>query len=240
MSGHSKWAQIKRQKGAADAKRGSLFTKLGNAITIAAREGGGNPDANFKLRLTIDRARGANMPKDNIERAIKRGTGELAGGIIEEVVYEAFGPGGSALMIESLTDNKNRSLGEVKAILKQFGGTLAGINSVAWMFDKKGVITLALPEKGGLEKTEETVIESGAEDLEESGDQLLVYTAPDKLHLVMENLQQAGLDITDSGLSLIAKNPVSLNNQEENQKLTDLLSALDDSEEVNNVYLNVG
>jgi len=142
MSGHSKWAQIKRQKGATDQKRGNLFTKLAKGITIAARDGGGDPASNFKLRLAVDQAKQSNMPKDNIERAIKRGAGELEGGQIEEAIYEGFGPSGVAIIIETLTDNKNRTVSNVKHILTKYGGGLGSSNSVLWQFERKGVVRI--------------------------------------------------------------------------------------------------
>ncbi len=150
MSGHSKWAQIKRKKGVADVKRGAAFTRLGREISIAAREGGGDPSANFTLRLAIEKARGQNMPKENIERAIKRGTGELSeGGQLEEMMYEGYGPGGTAVLVQILTDNRNRAAAEVRHMFTRGGGNLAAANAVAWMFDKKGVITLENVEKSG-------------------------------------------------------------------------------------------
>lgn len=238
MSGHSKWKQIKNQKGVADAKRGNLFTKLANAITVAAREGGGHPDANFKLRLAIDRAKAVNMPKDNIERAIKRGAGELAGQAIEEVVYEAFGPGGSALLIESLTDNKNRSLGEIKNILRRFNCALASINSVAWQFEKKGVIVVPLPNQNQREEIEMKIIEAGASDFKEEGEKLIVYTLPQELHQIINKLKASQIEIEDGNLELVAKETVVLAGGDE-EKLEKLLTALNDSAEINNIYLNV-
>lgn len=239
MSGHSKWAQIKHQKGAADAKRGNLFTKLGNAITVAAREGGGNPEANFKLRLAVDRAKALNMPKDNITKAIKRGTGELAGSqTIEEIIYEAFGPAGSALLIEVLTDNKNRALGEVKTILKKYGANLAGGKSVLWMFERKGVIALPLPSPAEREKVELQIIESGASDFKEETDQFVIYTEPEKLSAVQKKLNQAGLAITSSELEWVAKNSVTITDAEQEQKLEKLLAELSDCPDVNNICIN--
>lgn len=238
MSGHSKWASIKRQKGATDAKRGALFTKLGKAIVIAAREGGGDPTTNFKLRLAVDRAKQSNMPKDNIERSIKRGTGELAGDAIEEITYEAFGPGGSALVIESLTDNKNRSLPEIKNILKKYGGSLASANSVLWMFERKGVITLPLPSNEKREETEIKIIEAEASDFKEEDSKLIIYTAPNQLHQVMDKLKESELAIEESSLEMIAKETIKLEGEQE-EKLEKLMTELDDNAEVNNVYLNV-
>ncbi len=239
MSGHSKWAQIKRQKGAADTKKGALFTKIGNTITVAAREHGADPNTNFKLRLAIDRAKAVNMPKDNIEKAIKRGTGELAGSnTIEEIIYEAFGPAGSALLIEVLTDNKNRALGEIKTILKKYDASLAGASSVLWMFERKGVIALPLPSPAEREKVELQIIESGANDFKEETDQFLIYTDPEKLSAVQKKLNQVGLAIASSELEWVAKNSVTITDVEQGQKLEKLLAELSDCPDVNNTYIN--
>ncbi|MBU4369471.1 YebC/PmpR family DNA-binding transcriptional regulator, partial [Patescibacteria group bacterium] len=167
MSGHSKWSKLKHSKGALDAKRGTMFTKLGNVITIAAREGGGDLDSNFKLRLAIENAKKANLPKDNIERAIKRGTGELAGGQIEEVIYEAFGPDKTSFIVEALTDNKNRTVASLRRIFNKHGGSLAGQNSVCWMFEKRGIlrITDCRLKIDDLEKFQLEAIDLGVEDI---------------------------------------------------------------------------
>lgn len=235
MSGHSKWAQIHRQKSAADAKKGALFTKLGNAITLAAKTGGGNPETNFKLKLAIDQAKAANMPKDNIERAIKRGTGEIAGGPIEELRYEGFGPGGVALIIDCLTDNRNRTLGEIKHLLSKHGGNLAGPNSVAWQFKNNGVIRITKQSDRDKEEMELDVIESGAKDFEWEDDFLVIYTEPQDLKSVEQNLEKAGYKIDYAENEMIPKEKIKVENHETLEKL---YAALDENPDVNNYYTN--
>ncbi|MBI3291032.1 YebC/PmpR family DNA-binding transcriptional regulator [Candidatus Falkowbacteria bacterium] len=233
MSGHSKWAQIHRQKGATDAKRGALFTKLGKAITVAAKTGGGDPDKNFKLRLTIDQAKSANMPKDNIERAIKRGTGELAGGKIEEATYEGFGPAGVALMIECLTDNRNRSSASIKHILAKHDGSLGGPGSVAWMFEQKGVIKTGKIN----EELELALIDLGGEDIVNEEDGTTIYANPGGLKTIKEFLEKKGLKVNYAEVEQTAKEKKSLDagQKEQIQKLFD---ELDDDEDVNDYYSN--
>ena len=241
MSGHSKWSQIKRQKGTADQKRGALFTKLGNVITIAAKEMGGNPESNFKLRLAIDKAKSANMPKDNIERAIKRGTGELAGAQIEEIVYEAFGPQGIALIIETLTDNKNRTASEVKHIITKYGGRLGGPNSVIWMFERKGVVRTMNSELKTLnlevEAVELKAIDLGATDVKEDEDSLIIYTKPEDLQKVKEALEEE-IKIEYAELEHIAKDQIKIENESTKLTLEKIFNDLDENEDVNNYYTN--
>lgn len=240
MSGHSKWAQIKRQKGATDQKRGTLFTKLGNAITIAARQGGGDPAINFKLRLAIDNAKKANMPKENIEKAVKRGTGELEGVKLEEVSYEAFGPGGVVLVIQSLTDNKNRTLSFIKHILSKYDGRLSGPGSVGWMFEKKGVIRIMnsdLPTKK--EELELKSIDAGAEDFKEGEEEITIYTKPEDLEKVKENLEKENISPSYAEVELKAKNEVKIEDEKIKEKLEKLFEELDNCEEVNDYYTNL-
>ena len=195
MSGHSKWAQIKRKKGVADVKKGAMFTRLGREIAIAAREGGGDPDANFALRLAVDKARTSNMPKENIERAIKRGTGELnEGGQLEEVMYEGYGPGAAALLVQVLTDNRNRAASEVRHIFTRGGGNLAAANAVAWMFEKKGVITIEGVKNP--DDLELELIDAGADDFKADGNVLEVYCAPEHLKALREALEKRKIPIT--------------------------------------------
>src|SRR3989344_3388801 len=201
MSGHSKWAQIHRQKGAVDAKRGALFTKLGKNISIAAKLGGGDPAANFRLRLAIDQAKTANMPKDNIERAIKRGTGEIAGGTIESIAYEGFGPEGSTLIIECLTDSRNRTASNIKHYLAKYGGSLGAPGSVGWQFEQKGVIRVkAVPD--GLELA---VIDAGADDIVSEGGGTTIYTAPAALRGVKELLENSGIAVEYAEVAHVPK-----------------------------------
>ena len=233
MSGHSKWAQIHRQKGAADTKRGALFTKLGNAITIAAKLGGGDPEANFKLRLAMDQARAANMPKDNIERAIKRGTGESEGGKIEEITYEGFGPAGTAFIIEVLTDNRNRTSSALKHILSKYGGALGGPNSVSWVFEQKGIIRIKKIDEG----LELELIDAGVQDIIREEDNVAIYTTPNNLKKIKDFLEQKGIKIEYAEVEQIAKDKKKVS-AEEAEKIQKLFDELDEDEDVNNYYTN--
>lgn len=242
MSGHSKWAQIKHQKGTADAKRGTLFTKLGNNISIAAREGGGgDPVMNFKLRIALENAKKANMPKENMERAIKRGTGELKGSSIEEIVYEAFIPGGAALLIYALTDNKNRAVGNIRRILGKYGIELGAVNSVSWMFEKKGVIRLAdyKSKISDFEKFQLDLIENGAEDIQEQDTDLTIYTEMANLQKVKEYLEKQKINPDYASVEPVAKNKVKLENPKLNSKIENLFQELNDDEDINDYYSNL-
>ena len=242
MSGHSKWATTKHQKAVTDAKRSNLFTKLANVVSVAARSGS-DPTMNFQLRLAIDRARAANMPKDKIERAIKRGTGELGGAQVEEILYEAYGPHGTAILIETLTDNKNRASGEIRAVLHKLGGKLAGAGAVSYLFERKGEIRVSFPRAGDnqteVEKIEEVIIESGAEDYERIDDGYLVYTAADSLASVRDALQAKGLRLEGAQLIWQPTTVVTLA-EEESQKILNLLETIDDLDDVANVSSNLG
>jgi YebC/PmpR family DNA-binding regulatory protein len=236
MSGHSKWATIRHKKGAADAKRAALFTKLSKGITIAARDGG-DPEFNFALRTAIDKALAANMTKDKIDHAIKRGTGEIAGGVIEEVLYEAYGPGGVAVIIEALTDNRNRTSSNVKHILSKHGGSLAGSGSVQWMFERKGVVSAS--GKGSISDEEQLVlIDAGAEDINEEDGGFVISCAPTDLAKVRDAVESSGLKVEEFGLEWIAKEE---NDMDESVRglIEKLFDALDDDEDVNNIYTNV-
>jgi YebC/PmpR family DNA-binding regulatory protein len=237
MSGHSKWAQIKRKKGVADVKKGAMFTRLGREIAIAAREGGGDPDANFALRLAVDKARTSNMPKENIERAIKRGTGELGeGGQLEDVVYEGYGPGGSALLVQVLTDNRNRAASDVRHIFTRSGGNLAAANAVAWMFEKKGVITIEGVKNP--DDLELELIDAGAEDFKADGTVLEVYCAPDQLRALREALQKRRIPMTAAELAWIAKTPAVVTDDQAVQTMR-LMEALEEHDDVQKVYSNL-
>jgi YebC/PmpR family DNA-binding regulatory protein len=237
MSGHSKWAQIKRKKGVADVKKGQLFTRLGREITIAAREGGGDPNANFALRLAIEKARAANMPKENIERAIKRGTGELQeGGQLEEVMYEGYGAGGVALLVQVLTDNRNRTAAEIRHLFTRGGGNLAATNAVAWMFEKKGVITIENaknPDDLALE-----LVDAGAEDYKVDGSILELYCAPENLKSLREALEKRKIPFTNAELAWIAKNPVQVSDEQALSTLK-LMESLEEHDDVQKVYTNL-
>lgn len=236
MSGHSKWSTIKRKKAAVDAKRGKIFTKLIKEITIATREGGSDPNGNPRLRLAIDNAKSANMPMDNIERAIKKASGELEGVSYSELNYEGYGPSGVALFIECVTDNKNRTVAEVRHLLSKYGGSLGETGSVAWMFDRKGVITF--PAQG---KTEddifEIIMETGADDLTLEDDYFEVTTSIENFEPTRKALVEAGLAIENASLQWIAKNTVEISG-EAAEKLEKLIDALEDNDDVQNVFTN--
>lgn len=236
MAGHSKWKQIKHYKAATDAKRGAKFTKLIREITVAAKFGGGDPGGNPRLRTAIDTAKAASMPKENIERAIKKGTGELEGVDYVEVLYEAYGPGGVALMIQALTDNPTRTVAEVRAKLSRGGGNLGATNSVAFMFDRKGqlyVPATAMDEDAAMEKA----LEAGAEDFAREEDTYVVSTAPADLHAVRSALETAGLATTEAELSWIPKNTVRVEGDNA-QTLLKLIETLEDLDDVQKVDAN--
>lgn len=236
MSGHSKWSTIKRKKAVADTKRGKIFTKLIKEITIAARQGGGDPGANPRLRLAIDNAKSANMPSDNIERAIKKATGELEGVNYIELTYEGYGPGGIALLIESVTDNKNRTVADVRHILSKHGGSLGETGSVAWMFDRKGIITVVAEGKSE-DEVMEVVLEAGAEDFQTEDDFYEVTTAVEDFEEVRKALQNSNFNIENASLQWIAKNTVSVSG-ENAEKVIKIIDALEDNDDVQNVYTN--
>ena len=236
MSGHSKWATIRRKKGALDKKRGKLFTKLIKELTIAAREGGGDPGGNPRLRLAIDNAKAANMPADNIERAIKKATGELEGTTISELTYEGYGPGGIALLVEVATDNKNRAVAEVRHIFSRHGGNLSESGSVAWMFEKKGVITL--PKQG---KSEDEILEialnAGAEDMHTADEFYEIQTDSGSFETVRKALLERKLTIDNASLQWIAKNMINIAG-ENAEKMMKLIEGLEDCDDVQNVFSN--
>jgi YebC/PmpR family DNA-binding regulatory protein len=236
MAGHSKWKQIKHKKAAADAKRGAAFTKLIKEITVAARQGGGDPAGNPRLRTAIDAAKAANMPNDNIDRAIKKGTGELEGVHYEEATYEGFGPGGAAIILQVTTDNLNRTVAEVRHIFSRHGGNLGGPNSVAWMFERKGLMTLdasRYDEDAALE----AALEGGAEDLRREGDQFLITTEPNALHAVVEALRAKGLEPADVELALIPTSTVKVEGGDA-ERLLKLMEAAEEHDDVSKVYSN--
>jgi YebC/PmpR family DNA-binding regulatory protein len=237
MSGHSKWATIKHAKGAADAKRGQIFTKLIKEISIAARMGGGSPDSNPRLRTAILKARGANMPKDNIDRAIKKGTGELEGVNYEELVYEAYAPGGVAVFIEVLTDNKNRAAADIRNILTRAGGQLATSGSVSRLFKRQGIITLD-GEKYTEDAVMEAALDGGAEDISTSEGIIEVTSAPEDFEKVMNALQTKNFETMSAEISMVAEAEVTLDN-DATAKALKLVDKLEDNEDVQNVYTNI-
>lgn len=237
MSGHSKWSQIKRQKGANDAKRGQLFTRLGREIAIAAKEGGGDANANFRLRLAVQRARESNMPADNIDRAIKRGIGGGDGGDLEEITYEGYGPGGAAVIVQVMTDNRNRTVGEVRNVLSRNGGNLGESGSVAWQFDDRGVITVAL-DGHDAEDLELAAIDAGAVDVSADGDQLEVQTEPGDMDRVRQALEAQRVAIVNAERALVAKTTIALDSKQAAQMLR-LVDKLEELDDVQKVYSNV-
>lgn len=238
MSGHNKWSKIKHNKGSADAKKGTLFTKLGHAITIAAREGGGDSETNFNLKLAIDRAKKINLPKENIERAIKRGTGELAGEKIEEVVYEGFGPQGTAIIVEALTDNKNRTVSSLRKIFSENGGSLGEQNSVQWMFEKKGIIKIVRQEDKNLEEIGLKAIDLGAEDIKIEEQGLTIFCKLENFEKVKKSLESQNIELDQSEIGWIAKDPLNADPNLE-KKLEKLFNDLDNNPDINNYYSNI-
>lgn len=236
MAGHNKWSKIKRKKAVTDAKRGAHFTKLIREITVAAREGGGEPEYNARLRLAVDTAKSASMPAENIERAIKKGTGELEGVAYEEVTYEGYGPGGVALFIECLTDNTNRSVADVRHALGKHDGSLGTDGSVAWQFDRKGQIVIDA-KRYTEESVFEAAIEAGAEDVQRDGDEFIVTSEPADFSSVQEGLRKAGVEPTSAELTRIAKNEVSVEGKDA-EKLVKLLEVLDELDDVQKVHSN--
>jgi YebC/PmpR family DNA-binding regulatory protein len=236
MAGHSKWASIKHKKAATDAKRGKLFTKLARAITVAAREGGGDPDGNPSLATAIEKAKSYSMPKDNIQRAIDRGTGEGAdAAAIERILYEGYGPGGAAILVEALSDNRNRTGSEVRHAFDRHGGSLGEPNSVAWIFEKRGVIVV----DGSAHSEDDLIIaiDAGAEDVVADDGELLVKTAPSDLTAVREALEQAGIEISSAEVTMEPTNTVAVE-ESDARTLMRLMEALDDHDDVDAVHAN--
>jgi len=237
MSGHSKWHSIKHQKGVTDARRGKLFTKLTKEIIVAVREGGGNPDTNYRLRLAVQKAKDNNMPSDNIERSIKRGEGTLEGSALVEFVLEGYGPGGAAILVDVLTDNRNRAIQEVRSAFTKAGGNLGENGSVAWQFELKGLITVETDGKDP-DELALSAIDAGSDDVRTEKDHLEIYTQPKELEAVKNNLEQAGLKTCSAELTKIPKNTVELDGHTASQVLR-LLNKLEELEDTRSVYSNV-
>jgi YebC/PmpR family DNA-binding regulatory protein len=233
MSGHSKWHTIKHKKGAADAKRGKLFTRIIKELTVAARAGGGDTDMNPRLRTIVAEAKAANMPADNIKRAIQRGTGELPGVSYDEITYEGYGPGGAAVIIETLTDNKNRTVGELRHVFGKYGGNLAAENAVAWMFDKKGYIVV---DKANADEDAlmSAALEAGADDMRDDGEAWEIMSAPDAFQKVLEAVKAMGIEPGAAEIAMLPQNYVKLEGKTAQQmvKLMDALEEHDDSKKV--------
>ena len=241
MSGHSKWSKIQHKKGATDAKRSNIFTKLGKAVTIAAQQGGGDPEMNFSLRLAIDRAKGANMPKDNIEKAIKRGTGEGAEGVqLQELIYEGFGPAGGAFLVGAVTDNTNRTGSEIKNAFSKAGGSLGGPGTVQWQFEQKGVVRFTADKKAQLSDWDSTQLElmdAGVEDIKDAEDGVELFSARENFQKMMDVVNKFGIEPDDSGLQWIAKEEIDLDD-ETSEKVEKLYDTLDELDDVKEVYTN--
>ena len=236
MSGHSKWSTIKRQKGVNDAKKGLIFSKLARAITLAAKQGGADPDANFKLRLIVDKGRAVNMPKENIDRALRSAQGKLAGELYE-VTYEGYGPGGVAILVEATTDNKNRTAQEIKNIFEKGEGSLGTPGSVSYQFESKGLI---LVNKGtSADETMLALMEiEGVENMDEAGDGIEVMVRPNEVFLTKEKIEQAGMQVASAEVTMRPRTPISLSEDKENKALK-LIENLDDQEDVQKVYVNL-
>lgn len=237
MSGHSKWSTIKRKKGANDAKRGKIFTKLIKEITIAARMGGGDPEGNPRLRSAITAAKGENMPKENIDRAIKKGTGGLDGAIYEEILYEGYGPGGVAVLVEAMTDNKNRTVADIRHFFSKSGGNLGESGCVAWMFDKKGTLSVD-GAKISEEELMDLALEAGAEDVTEEEDGFLVVTSPDAFNDVVDALEKKNVAFSEAGLSMLPQNTIEVTEEKAARSLLRLLESLEDHDDVQKVHAN--
>jgi YebC/PmpR family DNA-binding regulatory protein len=236
MSGHSKWSQIKRQKGANDAKRGAVFTKIAREITIAAREGGGDPDANYRLRLVMEKARSVNMPADNIKRAIERAAGTNAADQFEEIVYEGYGPGGVAILVEAATDNRNRTAADVRSVFTKNGGQLAGTGAVAWQFEPRGVVEVA---RDGTDADEIalTAIDAGADDVDTDSDPIAVLTEPGNLESLRTTLEGAGVKVESAEVTMQAKSQIEVDEHVARQNLR-LIETLEDHDDVQRVTAN--
>jgi YebC/PmpR family DNA-binding regulatory protein len=238
MSGHSKWSTIKRKKGAEDAKRGKIFTRLAREITMAARQGGGDPDTNAALRLAIEKAKGSNMPKDNIQRAIGRGTGEGADStVLEEITYEGYAPHGIAILVDVVTDNKNRTLAEVKHVFSKYGGSLASAGSVMWQFEQRGYISIDATDVD-FDTLFLLAAEAGAEDVEQDEGEIAIYTPRDELGAVVDALRDAGYTIEEFELTWVAKNETSLDTNEA-VKVMNLIERMEELDDVETVSSNL-
>ena len=237
MAGHSPWANIKHRKAAVDAKRGKLWTKLSKAIIVAAKMGGGDPESNLRLRYAINDAKAVSMPKDNIERAIKRGTGEIEGGEVEEILYEGYGPGGVAILCEIMTDNRNRTAPEIRKVFDTHGGKLGATNCVAWMFERKGLFVIAA-SKVEEEKLMEVVLDAGAEDLKREGDSFHVTCPTEAFNAVGEALAKAGIEPESKQLTRLPSNTVEIRDTDTAKSVLALMEALDDHDDVQNVAAN--
>ena len=240
MSGHSKWSKIKHSKGAVDAKRSAMFTKLGHAITLAVREGGADSEANFKLRLAMERGKKANMPRNNIDRAIKRGTGVVVGERIEEVIYEIFGPEGSMILVEALTDNTNRTVGSLRQIFNKYGGRLGEQNSVLRMFERKGIIRIADFKSKilNLDDFQLKIIDLGAKDIQVEEDELAIYIDSDDLEKIKKKIEQEGVEVDYAEIEWFAKDLIKIDESSQ-KKIDAMFNELDNNPDISDYYSNI-
>lgn len=238
MAGHSKWANIKHRKAAQDAKKGAAYQRLTKAIIAAAKAGGGDPNANFRLKVAIERARAGNVPMDNIERAIKRGTGEIEGAVYEEVTYEGYGPAGVAIMVEAMTDNRNRTAAEIRSIFTKGGGAIGEAGCVAWNFDRKGLVKV---DASGVDEASllDVAAEAGAEDMQLEGDVFEVYCDPSVMSEVGEAIKNAGYTVSNMEIAMIPKNTVTISTKEDAAKVLALIDKFEDHDDVQSVYSNM-
>ncbi|MEA1936665.1 MAG: YebC/PmpR family DNA-binding transcriptional regulator [Patescibacteria group bacterium] len=240
MSGHSKWSKIKRQKGVADVKKGKIFSQFSKMITLTAKDGGGDLSMNPALKLAVEKAKQANMPADNIDKAIKKGTGELEGGTIEKVLYEAYGPGGIALIIEGTTDSTNRTVAEIKHILSRNNGRLGGAGSVKWMFDCFGYLEINKKELNISENDlEMAIIDAGAEDFDLLDEVVIIYTKPEDIYKVKENLEKNNIKMSETGFEWKAKDKIKITDEKTNKQIERLFEELDEQEDVEDVFSNL-
>lgn len=237
MSGHSKWANIKHKKAKMDAQKGKIYTKFSKMIIIAAREGGPDPNANTKLKDIIEKAKEANMPNENIMRAIKRGSGELEGASYEEIIYEGYGPGGAAIMLNVMTDNRNRTAGELRHIFDKHGGNLGEAGCVAWMFDKKGLIIIEKDEKTNVDDIMMLAIDSGADDVEEQEDSIEIITSPEQFEAVKKVLEENDIKLSSAEITFLPKTTLNLS-AKQSESMDRLMEALEEHDDVQNVYTN--
>lgn len=237
MSGHSKWANIKHKKAKVDAQKGKIYTKFSKMIIVATREGGPDPNANSKLKDIIEKAKEANMPNENIMRAIKRGSGELDGADYEEIMYEGYGPGGAAILLDIMTDNRNRTAAEMRHIFDKHGGNLGETGCVAWMFDKKGLLIIEKDEKTDVDNVMMAAIDSGAEDVQEQDDSIEIITSPEQFESVKKALEENNIRISSAEITFLPKTTVTLP-AKESESMEKLLEALEDHDDVQNVYTN--
>ncbi|MGI6659786.1 MAG: YebC/PmpR family DNA-binding transcriptional regulator [Dethiobacteraceae bacterium] len=238
MAGHSKWANIKHKKARADAQKGKIFSKISKEIMAAARQGGSDPNGNFRLRLALQKARSVNMPNDNITRAIQKGAGEVDGVNYEEIVYEGYGPAGTAVLLDILTDNRNRTAGEIRHIFSRNGGSLGATGCVAWMFNRKGYLAVAAADADEDELMLQA-LDAGAADFTADDDLYEIYTAPDDFEAVKEKLEAAGYSFTEAEITMIPENTVEVTDLDDARKVVSLIEALEDHDDVQNVYTNL-